>query len=896
MANFKKTMMAAAGAAGGAGLDVDEVFSTYLYEGTSSGQSIINNIALADGLGGGTSTQFTGESGNNLRRTSDFSGNSDSTTFTFSAWVFLGRGNTQQFIYSADDGTYAFSVTLDSGNLIQISGWQGITRRLYATQSGTPFVVGVWSHLLISIDLSSTSNRYIYINDTDKTSSFSFSTYSYDPIEFTRANHNIAQQAIYAGTFKGNLAHVYLDYTYRNLSTTSNRRLFINADGGSTSPSTLSALNPIMYLPMTEDYSVGENLGTGGDLTANGPPTIVNNGTEYLSDYGQGGLVWLKSRDNAGGTSNHVLLDTERGANTSTAQLQSDTNGAAVTGYLTSFNSNGFTLASNGGRKYNYSGSDYASWTFRKAPKFFDVVSYTGNGVAGREMPHSLGVAPGMIIVKRLDSTGQWFSWHRAFGDVNTYIYLSSTSGSGSSTGIWGNNLPDSNKFELPSHSINASGATYVAYLFAHNDGDGGFGPDGDADIIKCGSYTGNSSGVEIDLGFEPQWFMCKKTNGGSDWQIFDTMRGMHFATTTQSVRLSPNTSGAETSQLIIGPSPTGVSIPDASDSVNINGGTYIYMAIRRGPLAVPESATDVFDLGTYTGTSANKTLATPFPYDTAMIAVRNASSVKYIVPSRFTNAKFLGTGLSNAELTDTTAAIRDKAFYYGNKLLIGNGSGADWANGSSSNNYVYYGFKRAPGYFDVVAYSGNSTAGRTVSHNLGVAPEMMWLKSRTNTTFWPVYHKDVGYSSVLRLDSSTSPITVGMVTNTSDTDFTLSTSSAVNSSGHNFIAYLFASLPGISKVGSYTGNGSSQTIDCGFSSGARFVMVKRTDSTGNWYVWDTARGIVAGNDPRLAFNGNAAEASDDSVDPENSGFIVNQTGGSNINVSSASYIFYAIA
>jgi len=893
MANFKKTMMAAAGAAGGAGLDVDEVFSTYLYEGTGSGQSIINNIALADGVGGGTSTQFTGESGNNLRRTSDFSGNSDSTTFTFSAWVLLGRGNTQQFIYSADDGTYAFSVTLDSGNLIQISGWQGTTRRLYATQSGTPFTVGVWSHLLISIDLSSTSNRYIYINDVDKTSSFSFSTYSYDPIEFTRANHNIAQQAIYAGTFKGNLAHVYLDYTYRNLSTTSNRRLFIDADGGSTTPSTLSALNPIMYLPMTEDYSVGENLGTGGDLTANGPPTIVNNGTEYLSDYGQGGLVWLKSRDNAGGTSNHVLLDTERGANTSTAQLQSDTNGAAVTGYLTSFNSNGFTLASNGGRKYNYSGSDYASWTFRKAPKFFDVVTYTGDGTGSRQLAHDLDSEIGTLIVKRTDGAGDWWVYHRSARSTNTdgYLRLNLANAEAGSNQIFPASTYNSTQFTV-GNSINVSSETYVAYLFAHNDGDGEFGPNGDQDSIKCGGITNASSGVNtIDLGFEAQWVIIKRTDSAGDWYMADVMRGAPTLTLSTQ-RLFANTSSAESADPLVGPHPTGFQF-------NNQWGTssdWVYIAIRRGPLAVPESATDVFDLGTYTGTSANKTLATPFPYDTAMIAVRNASSVKYIVPSRFTNAKFLGTGLSNAELTDTTAAIRDKAFYYGNKLLIGNGSGADWANGSSSNNYVYYGFKRAPGYFDVVAYTGDNVAGRTISHNLGVAPEMMWVKSRTDSTFWPVYHKDVGYSSVLRLDSSTSPITVGMVTNTSDTDFTLSTSSAVNSSGHNFIAYLFASLPGISKVGSYTGNGSSQTINCGFSSGARFVMVKRTDSTGNWYVWDTARGIVAGNDPRLAFNGNAAEASDDSVDPENSGFIVNQTSGSNINVSSASYIFYAIA
>ena len=102
---------------------------------------------------------------------------------------------------------------------------------------------------------------------------------------------------------------------------------------------------------------------------------------------------------------------------------------------------------------------------------------------------------------------------------------------------------------------------------------------------------------------------------------------------------------------------------------------------------------------------------------------------------------------------------------------------------------------------------------------------------------------------------------------------------------------------PGVSKVGSYTGNGSSQTINCAFTTGARFVLIKRTDSTGGWLVWDSARGIVAGNDPYLALNSTAAQVtSDDSVDTDNTGFVVNQVAASNINVNAATYIFLAIA
>ena len=118
-----------------------------------------------------------------------------------------------------------------------------------------------------------------------------------------------------------------------------------------------------------------------------------------------------------------------------------------------------------------------------------------------------------------------------------------------------------------------------------------------------------------------------------------------------------------------------------------------------------------------------------------------------------------------------------------------------------------------------------------------------------------------------------------------------------VNTSGRTYVAYLFATCAGVSKVFSYTGNGSSQTINCGFTGGARFVLIKRTDNTGDWYVWDSARGIVSGNDPHLSLNTTAAEVTtDDTIDTDSTGFVVNQVSATNVNVSSATYIGLAIA
>ena len=175
----------------------------------------------------------------------------------------------------------------------------------------------------------------------------------------------------------------------------------------------------------------------------------------------------------------------------------------------------------------------------------------------------------------------------------------------------------------------------------------------------------------------------------------------------------------------------------------------------------------------------------------------------------------------------------------------------------------------------------------------------MMWVRPRNLGENWAIYHKDIGATKYLQLNSTnaaaTSPTRWNDTTPTSSV-FSLGTDNEVNASGgYNYIAYLFATVAGISKVGSYTGNGSTQNIDCGFSSGARFVLIKRTDVSEGWKVHDSVRGIVAGNDPFVELNNtNAENSSFDLLDPYSSGFAVNNYAG--WNASGGSYIFYAIA
>jgi len=142
--------------------------------------------------------------------------------------------------------------------------------------------------------------------------------------------------------------------------------------------------------------------------------------------------------------------------------------------------------------------------------------------------------------------------------------------------------------------------------------------------------------------------------------------------------------------------------------------------------------------------------------------------------------------------------------------------------------------------------------------------------------------------------NAGTTPVTITLPVNSVGLT---ATGSGANASGGTYVAYLFATAAGVSKVGSYTGTGTTLQINCGFTGGARFVMIKRTDSTGDWYVWDSARGIIAGNDPYLLFNSTAAEVTNtDYVDTYSLGFEISSTAPAAINANGGTFIFLAIA
>jgi hypothetical protein len=224
---------------------------------------------------------------------------------------------------------------------------------------------------------------------------------------------------------------------------------------------------------------------------------------------------------------------------------------------------------------------------------------------------------------------------------------------------------------------------------------------------------------------------------------------------------------------------------------------------------------------------------------------------------------------------------------------------GSRVGNGTANADEIQWMFKRATGFMDVVAYTGTGVA-KTEAHNLGVVPELMLVKRRDTAYPGRVYAASIGNTKGLALFTGSGEAaefteTSWNSTTPSNSLFSLGNPATVNASGSTYIAYLFATLAGVSKVGSYTGTGADLNVDCGFSAGARFALIKRTDAAGNWFVYDSVRGIVAGADPYLNMNSTAAEDStNDDIDPLSSGFSI--PSGSNVNTNGGTYIYLAIA
>tara|TARA_R110002096_G_scaffold420033_1_gene624913 strand:- start:414 stop:1496 length:1083 start_codon:yes stop_codon:yes gene_type:complete len=330
--------------------------------------------------------------------------------------------------------------------------------------------------------------------------------------------------------------------------------------------------------------------------TGNGS-TLNVGGLDFTQNF-----TWIKNRSD--GTS-HFLYDTIRGAGNN-KDLRSNSDGAegsgdgATHGFMSAFRSDGFTVTqgSSTASITNASGNSYASWNWKAGTSVsgdttgsgtlktytgsvntdsgFSIISFTGNGTSGHTIPHNLGVAPAMVILKRYDSSNNWRVGHNGLTSWEYRLTLEATEAQTSQSAVFNSTAPTSSVVTLGnSGSANGNGATYIMYSFAEKQG-----------YSKFGSYTGNGNadGTFVYTGFKPAFVMSKCTShAGEDWNINDNKRPGYNVIQNA---LLPNSNSAEVTASFqaIDTLSNGFKWRGTNDRVNASGKSYIYMAFASSP------------------------------------------------------------------------------------------------------------------------------------------------------------------------------------------------------------------------------------------------------------------------------------------------------------------------
>jgi len=297
-------------------------------------------------------------------------------------------------------------------------------------------------------------------------------------------------------------------------------------------------------------------------------------------------FVWVKSRSTA--SYYPTLFDSVRGP---LKRIFSNTTGAEDTtaNTLTAFNSDGFTLGSQGGQ--NASGETYVAWNWLAGTTVSNTngsvtTSVSANQSAGFSVVnvpttgsvltagHGLLQAPEMILEKSRDRADNWIVYHSALGNTKA-IYLNLTNAAATATGFWNDTSPTSTVWTMGTeNSVNNASQETIAYCFHSVDG-----------YSKIGSYKGTTvnAGSFVHTGFKVAFVLIKTMFDGDPWVMMDAARDPYNAATK---RLRPDSSAAETTdaQLTCDFLSNGFKPYGNSYHINGNSQTYLYMAFAENP------------------------------------------------------------------------------------------------------------------------------------------------------------------------------------------------------------------------------------------------------------------------------------------------------------------------
>ena len=295
--------------------------------------------------------------------------------------------------------------------------------------------------------------------------------------------------------------------------------------------------------------------------------------------------VWLKNRS----TGSNKLMDAVRGSNSSLCTNNS--NAAEGAAYFSSFDSNGFTVdtsssdvnadgqnyvgwnwKANGQGSSNTDGTINSTYTSASTASGFSIVKYQGTG-SNATVGHGLGAVPKMIIIKCLQQTHWWFTYHVNIGNTKHVTLNTTNAESGASANYWNNTTPTSSVFSIGTDTgVNQSGQDYIAYCFADVQG-----------FSKIGYYLGNqlADGPFLYTGFKPAFILSKKKDGASDWYIFDSKReGYNIDNDT----LLANQTNAESTTDYLDIFSNGYKVRTTDGDLNTNNGEYVYLAFAENP------------------------------------------------------------------------------------------------------------------------------------------------------------------------------------------------------------------------------------------------------------------------------------------------------------------------
>ena len=294
----------------------------------------------------------------------------------------------------------------------------------------------------------------------------------------------------------------------------------------------------------------------------------------------------------------------------------------------------------------------------------------------------------------------------------------------------------------------------------------------------------------------------------------------------------------------------TGFKLQSNTSHTNDADDTYIFCAVRRSDGYVgkpPELGTSVFSLDVADG-STDPSFISNFPVDFSFYKQPASSD------SWYTGARLIGTKYLKTDSTDAEATSANFTWDYND----------GWRTTGLSSSWQAWSWKRHAG-FDVVSYKGDGASARQIPHSLSKIPEMMWVKgSGPDAANWYVYHKDIGNTRVLHLETTDSQSSESQARwdNTTPTSTHFSIGVNPNTNNNNYLAMLFASVPGVSAVGSYDGQTSDVTITTGFQ--PRFILIKGYNALANgrhWIVMDSVRGFnPSGNTDYLYLNSSSAQ------------------------------------